>query len=58
MLYCQKSGRHYTTSGGWFPCEEIVLKGMIQDGYSYRKMCHVLSREYQSVHKKVSLMRC
>lgn len=52
MIYCTDSGRYFGTHGGWWPCEVNVLKSMVKEGISVRKIAQVLDRSYRSVYQK------
>lgn len=56
-MYCSITNRHYTTSGGWWPCEERVLMTMIEDGYSYWRMAEILDRNYYAIYYKVKRIK-
>jgi len=55
-FYCKRRQCHYSTDGGWWPCEEKALLSMMADGYSYVQMADVLDRSYFSVVFKIKGM--
>lgn len=44
---------HPLVRGGWWPCEEKVLKSMYEEGQTVKNICLVLGREYKCVFDKI-----
>ena len=44
---------HPLVRGGWWPCEEKVLKSMYEEGETVKTICMVLGREYKCVSDKI-----
>lgn len=57
MNYCPVTGRYYSITGGWWPCELTALKSMIKAGYSYKQIAAVLDRQYAGVVVKAKKLK-
>ena len=57
MNYCEITKRHYSTTGGWWPCEVNALRSMLADGYSNKQIASVLDRQHNSVFQKIRAVR-
>jgi len=56
MFYDKFSLNFYSTTGGWWPCEDVALRSMINDHYSYVRMAHVLDRSYAGVISRITTL--
>ena len=45
------------TRGGWWPCEERVLRTMLEDQHPVYFIAEVLNRERMGVHSKIKTMQ-
>ena len=43
--------------GGWWPCEEQVLKTMLKDRHPVHFIAEVLGRDRMGVHAKIAVMQ-